>query len=93
MQCDNIISFNSSNQFPIDQLQQYKWIKSKKQRRKVHSTMSRNSGTTFPIPHFPLHNKMILSRVNKKIIIAQIVAPIVIRFDSIKLLKGLLTNS
>lgn len=53
MQCDNIISFNSSNQFPIDQLQQYKWIKNKKQRRKVHSTMSRNSGTTFPQPTPP----------------------------------------
>ena len=31
MQCDNIISFNSFNQFPINQLQQYKWIKNKKQ--------------------------------------------------------------
>lgn len=80
MQCDNIISVNSFNQFPIDQLQQYKWIKNKKQCRKVHSTMSRNTGTTFP----PIAN---LFSPSQSFMITNDLSPIVIRFDSIKLLK------
>lgn len=33
MQCDSNISYNSSYRLPINQLQQYKWIKNKKQCR------------------------------------------------------------